>query len=73
MEYASGGELFDFIVANMKTSEQSARHFFRQIVSAIDYCHKNSVIHRDLKPEVKKKKMNPSSRIYIFSETHINK
>ncbi|KAI9364841.1 kinase-like domain-containing protein, partial [Zopfochytrium polystomum] len=51
MEHASGGELFDFIVTNGNTSEQTARHFFRQVVAAIDYCHKNSIIHRDLKPE----------------------
>ena len=31
--------------------EKESRIFFRQILSAVDYCHKNSVIHRDLKPE----------------------
>jgi serine/threonine protein kinase len=51
MEWAAGGELFDYIVKHKRLKEQEARHFFRQIVSAVDYCHKNSVIHRDLKPE----------------------
>ncbi|KAJ1569577.1 NUAK SNF1-like kinase 1 [Cladochytrium tenue] len=44
MEYASGGELFDYIVSNVRTPEQTARHFFRQIISAIDYCHKNLLL-----------------------------
>ncbi|KAI9342559.1 kinase-like domain-containing protein [Obelidium mucronatum] len=51
MEYIEGGELFDFIVANPRLNEKIARRIFRQIVSAVDYCHQSSVIHRDLKPE----------------------
>ena len=39
MEYASGGELFDYIVAHKRVKEKEARHFFRAIVSALDYCH----------------------------------
>ncbi len=39
MEYAAGGELFDYIVAHKRVKEKEARHFFRQIVSALDYCH----------------------------------
>jgi 5'-AMP-activated protein kinase, catalytic alpha subunit len=50
MENASGGELFDYIVANKRINETEARSFFRQVLSAVDYCHKNAVIHRDLKP-----------------------
>ncbi|KAL7749487.1 hypothetical protein RI367_005041 [Sorochytrium milnesiophthora] len=50
-EYASGGELFDYIVQHKYIKEPEARVFFRQIVSAMSYCHQNSVIHRDLKPE----------------------
>ncbi|KAJ3232135.1 MAP/microtubule affinity-regulating kinase 3 [Chytriomyces hyalinus] len=51
MEYAVGGELFDYIVANKRVKEREARSFFRMVLSAVDYCHKNAVIHRDLKPE----------------------
>jgi len=51
MEYAVGGELFDYIVAHKRVKEKEARAFFRMVLSAVDYCHKNSVIHRDLKPE----------------------
>ena len=40
MEYASGGELFDYIVNRGQLQENDGRVFFRQIISAIDYCHK---------------------------------
>ncbi|TPX31998.1 hypothetical protein SmJEL517_g04825 [Synchytrium microbalum] len=51
MEYAAGGELFDYIVAHKRVKEKEARNFFRMVLSAVEYCHQNSVIHRDLKPE----------------------
>ena len=51
MEYVSGGELFDLIVRSGKLKEESARRFFQQIVSAVEYCHNHLVVHRDLKPE----------------------
>lgn len=53
MEYISGGDLFDRIVhhKDQRFSEREARPLFRQIISAVDYCHQNRIIHRDLKPE----------------------
>uniref|UniRef100_A0A7N5K4G5 non-specific serine/threonine protein kinase n=1 Tax=Ailuropoda melanoleuca TaxID=9646 RepID=A0A7N5K4G5_AILME len=51
MEYASRGDLYDYISERQRLSEQDARHFFRQIVSAVHYCHQNGVVHRDLKLE----------------------
>lgn len=40
MEYASKGELYDYISERRKLSERETRHFFRQIVSAVHHCHK---------------------------------
>nr|XP_030712043.1 NUAK family SNF1-like kinase 1 isoform X2 [Globicephala melas] len=51
MEYASKGELYDYISERRRLSERETRHFFRQIVSAVHHCHKNGVVHRDLKLE----------------------
>ena len=51
MEYADGGELFDFIVAHGRLQETQACHIFRQILLGVDACHAMGVAHRDLKPE----------------------
>nr|XP_046239691.1 NUAK family SNF1-like kinase 2 [Scatophagus argus] len=51
MEYASQGDLYDYICDKRNISEREARHFFRQIVSAVHYCHQNGIVHRDLKLE----------------------
>ncbi|XP_027123585.1 SNF1-related protein kinase catalytic subunit alpha KIN10-like [Coffea eugenioides] len=51
MEYVKSGELFDYIVEKGRLQEDEARHFFQQIISGVEYCHKNMVVHRDLKPE----------------------
>ncbi|CAI5941865.1 unnamed protein product [Closterium sp. NIES-64] len=51
MEYVKAGELFDYIVEKGRLLEDEARRFFQQIVSGIEYCHRNMVVHRDLKPE----------------------
>ncbi|KAI8543303.1 hypothetical protein RHMOL_Rhmol08G0206100 [Rhododendron molle] len=51
MEYVKSGELFDYIVEKGKLQEDEARSFFQQIISGVEYCHRNMVVHRDLKPE----------------------
>ncbi|XP_041071910.1 serine/threonine-protein kinase MARK1 isoform X6 [Carcharodon carcharias] len=51
MEYASGGEVFDYLVAHGRMKEKEARAKFRQIVSSVQYCHQKYIVHRDLKAE----------------------
>ena len=51
LEYACGGELFDFIVARSRLSEEQACEYFHQILDAVEYIHQFKVVHRDLKPE----------------------
>ncbi|KAL7750556.1 hypothetical protein RI367_003897 [Sorochytrium milnesiophthora] len=51
MECCTGGELYDYLVVHGRMKEKEARAKFRQILSAVSYCHKKRVIHRDLKAE----------------------
>ncbi|KAJ9151124.1 Non-specific serine/threonine protein kinase [Pleurostoma richardsiae] len=50
-EYVNGGQMLDYIISHGKLKEKQARKFSRQIASALDYCHRNSIVHRDLKIE----------------------
>ncbi|XP_046743230.1 uncharacterized protein LOC124409570 isoform X2 [Diprion similis] len=51
MEYAAGGELYDYLSERKVLSEHEARRIFRQISTAVYYCHKHKICHRDLKLE----------------------
>ncbi|KAF2534000.1 hypothetical protein F2Q70_00033351, partial [Brassica cretica] len=50
MELVRGGELFAK-VAKGRLREDAARVYFKQLISAVDFCHSRGVYHRDLKPE----------------------
>ncbi|XP_064338147.1 serine/threonine-protein kinase SIK3 isoform X5 [Camelus dromedarius] len=50
-EYASGGEIFDHLVAHGRMAEKEARRKFKQIVAAVYFCHCRNIVHRDLKAE----------------------
>jgi len=48
-EYVSGGELVSCMEKNRGLPEHIALRLFRQILFALECCHKNKIIHRDLK------------------------
>lgn len=50
-ELATGGELFDRICEQGKFTEKDASQTIKQVLTAVDYLHRNNVVHRDLKPE----------------------
>ncbi|CAF0819842.1 unnamed protein product [Brachionus calyciflorus] len=50
-EYASNGELYDYIIHKKRLSEREAKNIFGQIISAVNFCHLNRIVHRDLKVE----------------------
>ncbi|KAJ1938555.1 NUAK SNF1-like kinase 1, partial [Kickxella alabastrina] len=51
MDHYSKGQFLDYVREHGRLHENNARSFFRQIVSAMDYIHKNCIVHRDLKLE----------------------
>ena len=51
MEFAAGGELYDYLSERKVLAEEEARRIFRQVATAIYYCHKHKICHRDLKLE----------------------
>ncbi|GJP48549.1 hypothetical protein CLOM_g7837 [Closterium sp. NIES-68] len=63
MDLCDGGELFDEIVRRQRLPERDAALFFRQIASAVAFCHSKGVMHRDLKPENILLASPPSARV----------
>ena len=52
MELGDGGDMYDYIMKHENgLDEKTAKHYFKQMIQAISYCHKLHVVHRDLKPE----------------------
>ncbi|KFY64661.1 hypothetical protein V496_03116 [Pseudogymnoascus sp. VKM F-4515 (FW-2607)] len=51
LEYCDDGELFDHISRCGLLPEDEAMRYFRQLMSAVSYCHQFNICHRDLKPE----------------------
>ena len=43
LEHVPGGELFDYLVKKGRLTPKEARRFFRQIISALDFCHSHSI------------------------------
>src|SRR6266567_9019708 len=51
LDYASGGELFDHILAHRFLKEKDACRLFAQLISGVWYIHQRKIVHRDLKLE----------------------
>lgn len=50
LEYASGGNLYDYLASMSKSNHEIARTYFHQLINALEYCHNEGIAHRDLKP-----------------------
>jgi len=48
-EYVSGGQLAALIFRNHGLPEDGVHKMFKQILCAIECCHKNNIAHRDIK------------------------
>ena len=71
MELCKGGELFQKInelaEKDEAFSEKEAVKIFKQLISAVSYCHSQGICHRDLKPEnILFLTTNPDSPIKII-------
>jgi calcium-dependent protein kinase len=55
-EFCDGGTIFDRILHHYEKlrvpiGEEQVKHYMRQILSALQYCHSIHIIHRDIQPE----------------------
>lgn len=60
----SGGELFDRILDRGMFSELDASQVIKQVLEAVSYLHKNSIVHRDLK--VQRRHIHTNICIYQY-------
>ena len=51
MEKPTKGDLFNYICSKGRLSMEESSFIYYQIVNAVDYLHKNKIVHRDMKPE----------------------
>jgi len=54
LELLRGGELLERIRKQTKFTEKEASRIMRSLVSAVNEMHSRGVVHRDLKPEVRR-------------------
>lgn len=51
MQYAACGDMLDYINTHNPMPSSDIRRYFLQMVAAVNYCHSQNVVHRDLKCE----------------------
>lgn len=51
MEYLAGGDVFSLLQTMGCFDEETTRGYIAECVLALEYCHRNGIIHRDVKPD----------------------
>ena len=49
MELCGGGDILNYVRKRKKLSEPVAKQILKQVVEGLYYCHKNKIVHRDIK------------------------
>jgi len=50
-ELCTGGELYDHLISSETYTQKIAANVFKQMVTAVNFCHLHGIVHRDLKLE----------------------
>ena len=50
-ELMRGGDLYNYMVTHKRLSEKTSASVIKQTLEAINYMHKQKILHRDMKPE----------------------
>lgn len=51
MDYMDDGDLCDLLIKKQRLSEKEVQRIILQVLQAVEYLHRHSVLHRDIKPE----------------------
>eukprot|EP01017_Pseudomicrothorax_dubius_P020944 TRINITY_DN2270_c0_g1_i1.p1 TRINITY_DN2270_c0_g1~~TRINITY_DN2270_c0_g1_i1.p1 ORF type:complete len:316 (-),score=64.18 TRINITY_DN2270_c0_g1_i1:114-1061(-) len=69
LEYCEAGDLMGFLESEIPFSESLCRHYFSQMVDAVEHIHQKGYCHRDLKPENMLLDRNFTLKIADFSHS----
>lgn len=70
MELVTGGELYHEILRHKRLTEDSARHYYRQLIEGLHHCHSHGVYHRDLKVRWRERQLSCVWLAYYCLHAH---